>query len=181
MHKFYLQLWFFWFIRVFLFTISLAIATASLITLFIYMKKGFVPLDAEVSAALFAVWKFWFFLSVNITLLLSLFLTLKYSFNRCYGGYMLRLKACTEESHAYKENLGYGDLIRVWRKWFMLLIWLVGALMIITFVLIYLFTSFHSLFEWFSIYLLYFFIFISGYFSFLFMGARCKNVKIVKC
>ena len=56
----------------------------------------------------------------------------------------------------------------VWRKWFMLLIWLVGSIMIFALALTHLFTSYSGLFEWFDIYWLFGFILMEGYFSFFF-------------
>ena len=95
---------------------------------------------------------------------------------------MLKLKGCQKQSDSpYVAVVGYGDLLKVWRKWFMLLIWLVGSMMSIAFVVTYLFSSYETLFEWFSIYLLYFFIFIAGYLSFVFLPGRCKALKVVGC
>jgi len=182
MRSFYFRLWSAWLVRVVVYTLVFAALLSGAITLFIYIKQGMLPLNEEVEAALYAIWHFWFLVSVNITLLFALFGSIKYLFNHCYAGYMLRLKVCDKaENTEYIEVVAYGDLIKVWRKWFMLLIWLVAAFMILSVVFTYLFSSYESLFEWFSIYLLYVFIAIAAYFSFILLSARCRAIKVVKC
>jgi membrane protein YdbS with pleckstrin-like domain len=71
--------------------------------------------------------------------------------------------------------------VKVWRRWFMLNIWLVGGFMIIAVIFTYIFTNYDEIFEWFSIYWLCAFIFLSVYISFILLGARCKQVKVSKC
>jgi len=182
MLKFYLFLWLSWLFRVVLCTLLSAALFAFIVTLFIYVKQGFMPIDRVVFEALLKIWTFWFSILLNLSLLFALFRSVKYLFNHCYAGYILKLKACTKkESGKYIEIIGYGDLLKVWRKWFMLLIWIVGSLMILAFVLTHLFTTYNSLFDWFSIYLLYLFIAIGGYFSFVFITARCKCIEVIKC
>jgi len=182
MGKFYLRLWFFWALRVILCSLFFAFVFALIITLVIYAKQGFSSLDKQSISALLEIFKFWFFISLNLSVLLALFRSIKYIFNRPHAGYMFKLKQCVKEnSSEYIEVIGYGDLVIVWRKWFMLLIWLVGSLMVLALIITYLFTSYTSLFDWFNIYVLYLFILLSGYFSFFILANRCKLVKIVKC
>lgn len=133
----------------------------------------------EVSQALFELFKFWFPLAWSLTLLIALFRSLKYIFNICISGHKLQLLAC--DNNETIDNIGYGDLVKVWRKWFMLMIWLVGAMMIISIFLTYIFTSYSGIFEWFDIYFLFIFVLLSGYLSFILLAGRCKNVKVVKC
>ena len=173
MVRFYLLLWLFWLIRVVLCTLFTASILSLLVTFFIYVKQGFVTIDAVAFDALFDIWQFWFLISLNLALLFALFRSVKYLFNRCYSGFMLQLQGC--------DIVGYGDLIKVWRKWFMLLIWLVGSLMVLALIATHLFTSYDSLFDWFGIYLLYLFIAMAGYISFILIVARCKSIKVVKC
>ncbi|MBA1432080.1 MAG: hypothetical protein FAF04_00455 [Epsilonproteobacteria bacterium] len=186
MQKFYFELWLAWALRVIFCSLVLAVFFALLTTAVLYLKQGMVSLNAEVQAALFDLFSFWFFLSLNIAVLIALFRSVKYLFNHPHAGYMLRLKKCSkdkseEEKEAYIEFIGYGDLIKVWRKWFMLLIWIVGSLMILALVITYLFTPYKALFDWFNVYVLYAFILAGGYLSFIFMPARCKSMRIVKC
>jgi len=182
MSRFYFFLWLFWLLRVTLCTLASAGLFAFIITLSIYMKQGLVSLDSTVVSALLDIWNFWFTISLNIGLLFALFRSVKYLFNRCYGGFVLKLNRCIKENTSgFIEEIGYGDLIKVWRKWFMILIWLVGSLMVISLGLTYLFTSYSSLFDWFNIYILYLFIAIGGYISFIVMAGRCKSVRIIKC
>ncbi|MCD6433635.1 MAG: hypothetical protein J7L21_06300 [Sulfurimonas sp.] len=176
MSRFYLFLWLHWVIRVTLCSVLLASGVSFLVTIFIYFSQGLPPLGVEIFRALFNIFEFWFQFFWSLTLLVSLFRSLKYIFNAPYAGYELKLVAC--ESSDVLEEIGYGDLVKVWRKWFMLLIWISGAIMILALVYTYLFTSFSSLFEWFNIYWLFGFILIAGYFSFILLGARCKKVKV---
>jgi len=181
MSKFYLELWLSWSLRVIFCSLFFAFVFALMITLGIYAKQGFSSLDKQSISALLEIFKFWFFISLNLAVLLALFRSIKYIFNMPHAGYMFKLKQCSKDnSSEYIEIIGYGDLVKVWRKWFMLLIWLVGSLMILALIITYLFTSYTSLFDWFNIYILYFFILTSGYFSFSVLANRCKSVKIVK-
>ena len=182
MSRFYFSLWLFWLFRVVLCTLFIAILISAAATLFIYMKQGMLPLHDEVLAALYDIWHFWFIISLNIALLIALFRSVKYLFNRCHGGYMLKLKVCQKiEKAEFIEIIGYGDLVKVWRRWFMLLIWLVAAEIIFSVAVSYLLSSSMSLFDWFSIYILYLFIAVGAYFSFIFLSSRCKAIKVVKC
>jgi hypothetical protein len=152
------------------------------ITIFIYLKQGIPHIDAEVLNALFLVFKFWFILLWNITFLFALFRSIKYIFNRCFNGYKLILLTCPKKSKSEViELIGYGDLVKVWRKWFMLLIWLVGAQIVIALIFTLTFTSYDGLFDWFNIYILFSFVIFAGYFSFIILTSRCKRVKIKKC
>jgi hypothetical protein len=175
-------LWFSWLVRVVGCTLFVAALLAGMITLFIYLKHNVTFVDAEVLEAVKDIWTFWFALALNISLLFALFRSVKYLFNKCYGGYMLKLKLCQGEQsqERFKESIGYGDLIKVWRKWFMLLIWLVGAELVFTFGMNTLVSS-ASMFDWFNIYTLYFFIAVAAYFSFVFLAARCQCIKVVRC
>ena len=139
-------------------------------------------LNQEVLLALFEIFKFWFSVLWNFTILIALFRSLKYIFNTCYGGYKLVLHTCVNKSKSeIIEFVGYGDLLKVWRKWLMLIIWLVGVQMILALVFTMLFTSFDAIFDWFNIYILFAFVLIAGFFSFVLLSVRCKLVKVQKC
>ena len=179
MSKFYFLLWLRWAIRVSVMSMLLAIVIAAFITIIIYIQQGGVSLNTEVYTALFAIFIFWLPLSWSITLLLALFRSLKYIFNQCSNGYELKLLECNKTDVI--EVIGYGDLVKVWRKWFMLIIWLTGTQMIIALGISSLFSLYSAIFDWFNIYILFIFILISGYFSFILLGGRCQKVKVVKC
>jgi len=182
MSRFYLYIWLYWLGRVVVCTLLSASFLAFAVTLFIYIKQGFAPLESEVRAALLEIWIFWFSITLNIALLFALFRSVKYLFNRCYGGFMLKLKSCTPKStREFIDPVGYGDLVKVWRKWFMSLIWLTGGMMVIAFGLTYLLSAYDSLFSWFDITVLYLFIALSGYISLMLLVARCKSIKVIKC
>ena len=139
-------------------------------------------LNKEVYTALFDIFKFWFSVLWNFTLLIALFRSLKYIFNTCHDGYKLVLHTCIQRSKSEViEFVGYGDLIKVWRKWLMLIMWLVGVQMIFAMIFFMLFTSMSAIFDWFNIYILYAFVLVAGYFSFILLSVRCRLVKVKKC
>lgn len=179
MAKFYFYLWLKWAMRLTIFSIVSALFLSITITLFIYFLKGSANLNNEVVSALLDLVKFWFPIIWSLTLLLALFRSLKYIFNICIHGYELKLVECN--SNEYLDVVGYGDLVKVWRKWLMLIIWLVGSQMIFALAVTYVFTTYNGVFDWFNINWLFGFILSSGYMSFIILSARCKKVKVVKC
>ena len=179
MSKFYFLLWFRWALRVSINSVFLASLLSIIITIFLYIKQGAVTLNIEVLEALFEVFMFWFPLTWSVTLLLTLFRSLKYIFNNCNNGYELKLLECNKNDVI--EYIGYGDLVKVWRRWFMLMIWLSGVQMVFALGISYIFSIYDAVFDWFNIYILFLFILSSGYFSFILLGGRCKKVKVVKC
>ncbi len=179
MSRFFLLLWLRWATRLTLCSTFLALFFSSLLTLFVYFSQGAPELISEVNIALFDILKFWFMIFWPLTILIALFRSLKYLFNSCINGFELKLLSCDTKS--YIEQIGYGDLVRVWRKWLMLLIWLVSAFVIFALVYTYALSSYSGLFEWFDIYTLYIFILISGYISFVLMSTRCKKIEIRPC
>ncbi len=182
MSKFYFSLWLQWVFRLTLCSIAFASILSLFVTIFIYIAQGMPTYSSEVYSALVQVFTFWFVILWNFTLLIALFRSLKYVFNSCHSGYKLQLLSCLKETkREVLDCIGYGDLLKVWRKWFMLMIWLVGAQMIFALIFTKLFTSYDGIFEWFNIYILYTFVLVAGYFSFILLGSRCKRVEIVKC
>lgn len=136
-------------------------------------------LSSEVLDALLEIAKFWFPITWSLSLLLALFRSIKYIFNTCSGGYELKLYGCHENQSL--EHIGYGDLVSVWRKWFMLIVWMSAAQMVLALAFTYALSDFEGVFEWFDIYWLFGFILLSGYFSFILLTNRCKRVKIKQC
>ncbi len=182
MSRFYFLLWVKWAVRLTLCSISFASILSVVVTVFIYISQGMPTHSSEIQSALVQVFIFWFVILWNFTLLIALFRSLKYVFNSCYSGYKLQLLSCPKDGKSeVLDAIGYGDLLKVWRKWFMLIIWLVGAEMIFALIFTKLLSSYDGIFEWFNIYILYAFVLIAGYFSFMLLGGRCKRVEIVKC
>lgn len=179
MYKFYLLLWLKWAARVTLCSLFFASLFSGFITFFIYAYQGLPTLSQEVTNALFEIAKFWFPIAWSLSILLALFRSIKYIFNSPIAGYELKLYACGEKKILL--HVGYGDLVKVWRKWFMLIIWLSGAQMILALAFTYVFSKHESIFEWFNIAWLFGFILLSGYFSFGILAKRCSRVKIQKC
>lgn len=182
MNRFYLSLWFFWALRLTLESLTLGAAFALFTTLLIYLTQGLATLDEKVIWALFDIFKFWFMILYNVALLIVLFRSIKWIFNSSHASYKLELLKCPKEGKKeVLEVIGYGDLVGVWRKWFILLIWLVASEMVVAFIFTYLFSSYKGIFEWFNIYVLYTFVLIAGYFSFMLLSSRCKQVRISRC
>jgi len=180
--RFYLYIWLHWVLRLTFSSVLSALVLATLISTYLYVSQGMQPITLEIREALFDITKFWFVILWSLTLLLFLFRTLKSVFNSCFNNYKLQLLTCPNEGKTEViEEVGYGDLVKVWRKWFMLIIWLVGAQMIIALALTYAFSSYDAVFDWFNIYVLYAFILVAGYFSFMILSSRCKRVRLVKC
>lgn len=179
MARFYSLLWLHWALRLTLCSIVLACGISFVITTSLYISQGAPSLNDKVLLALFDLFTFWFAIMWSITLLIALFRGMKFIFNRCHAGFTLKLLAC--EKQEYLQSIGYGDLVRVWRKWLMLLIWLVASEMVLAIIFTKSFTNVSGVFEWFSIYWLFTFILIAGYFSFIILGSRCKKVKIIAC
>jgi len=185
-NRFYFFIWLQWAVKLTLYTFVLTFFIALFITAAIYINQGLQPLNNEVKMALLAIFKFWFILSWNFALLIILFRSLKYIFNRCLQGYEFNLLTCPkeekkDETREIIHDIGYGDLLKVWRKWLMLLIWIVAALMILALIVMKVLSSYESIFDWFNIYVLYTFILIAGYFSFIILSMKCKKVRIRKC
>jgi len=180
--KFYFRLWASWATYITIRSFFLAAVMSFLVSSVLYVKQGYPSLNSEVIDALLSLFKFWFVILWNVAILLALFRSTKYLFNRCFAGYKLNLLTCVKEQNAeIIDPVGYGDLVKFWRRWFMLLIWLVASEMIFSLVLSFFFSSSESLFEWFNIYILFGFILLAGYFSFMLVSNRCKQVRIVKC
>jgi len=179
MHKFYFLLWFRWATRLTIYSISLSSLFAFLITSYTYFSQGTPTINITIFNALVEIFKFWFPILWAVTLLLSLFRGLKYIFNNCINGFEMKLLSCSGDDII--QTIGYGDLLKVWRRWFMINIWLVGSFMVFALVYTKLFTSYSGVFEWFSIYWLFSFILLSAYLSFILLGAKCKQVKVVQC
>lgn len=173
------MLWLRWAARLTICSVLFAAFFSLLATLFIYFSQGMPQLRDDVTLALFEIFRFWFALFWSLGILISLFRGLKYIFNSCINGFELKLLTC--DATQTIEPVGYGDLVKVWRKWFMLLIWLVGSFTVLAIVYTNFFTSYSGIFEWFDIYTLYGFILLGGYFSFIIMSSRCKRIKIAVC
>ena len=177
MIRFYTSLWISWVLRVSIESLFFSLLFSFLITFIIYIKKSFPPLDDEVLKALWTVFVFWFPISWSLSLLLALFRSLKYIFT-CKNGYSYKLYSCDKKEI---KEIGYGDLVSVWRKWFMLIIWMVAGIVLVLSMFFKLFFDFSSVFDWFNIWVLFIMVLVSGFFSFIFLPARCQKVKVLRC
>lgn len=181
-NRFYLLVWFWWALRLTLCSVLMASFLSILVTLSLYINHGMQELSSEVFLALREVFWFWFGILWSFTLLVALFRSLKYIFNSCHDGYKLNLLSCPKDGESEViQAIGYGDLVKVFRRWLMLIIWLVGAQMIFALAFTKLLFFNIAVFEWFNIYVLYAFVLVAGYFSFMFLSTRCKRVKVSKC
>lgn len=179
MLRFYFFLWLYWVLRVMLCSVFLASTLSFFLIIYVFINQNMPQLTDEVIKAIFQVFSFWFPIFLSLTLLIALFRSLKFIFNHPFAGYELKLLECN--SYEQIDIIGYGDLIKVWRKWFMLIIWLVGVQMIIAIVFTNFLSTYDGFLDWFNIYFLALFISFAGYFSFIILSAKCKRVKIIKC
>ncbi|MBN2782533.1 MAG: hypothetical protein JXQ66_04775 [Campylobacterales bacterium] len=179
MNKFYLFIWIIWLKKLIISSVLLTTFLSLAITLSIFFFKSSLNFDENILDALFDIFLFWFAFSSNFTILIALFINLKYIFNRCENNYMFKLLECN--SKEFIEVIGYGDLVKVFRKWFMHLIWIVSSFVILSLFVANIFFDYQNLFDWFSIYYLYGFMSLAGYLSFIVMGSRCKKIKIIRC
>ena len=178
MSKFFFLLWFRWAVRLTVCSILFAALFSFFLTVFIYFFQGMPSFNDEVEIALFEIFKFWFMVFWALSLLLAQFRGLKYIFNRCINGFELKLLTCSGDKI---ENIGYGDLPKLWRRWLMLNIWFIGSFMIFALIYTTLFTRYNGVFEWFNILWLYGFILIGGCFSLIIIGLKYKKIKIATC
>lgn len=182
MSQFYRAIWIVWMMRMVGWTLLLSFAFALLITVILYLKEGTPSLSIEILRALFDISLFWFLLALNFAIPLAFFISVKSLFNLPFGGFAFELLTCPKKGESgVIKDIGYGDLLQVWRKFLFLIIYNSAILMLIAVVLSYIFTSYESIFSWFSIYLLYLFILLSGYPSIILLASRCKRVRIVTC
>lgn len=182
MLKFYIVIWFYWVLRMLFVTLFTTISIAVIITFVLYIKQGIPSLSFEILNALFKIFEFWFLLAINFAIPLALFISVKYLFNRCVNGFSFKLLSCPKDAqNEIITEIVYGDLVQVWRKMFFLVIWNSAILMILALIVMYFVREQHTLFSWFSIYLLYLFILLSGYPSIVLLNNRCKRVRIMAC
>lgn len=111
MSNFYFLLWLRWVIRVFLCSFGWALIIALSLTTLIYFNQNMPTLNDEVIKALFNIGYFWFRIVWIFTLLVALFRSVKYIFNKNIEGYELKLSDCKSTQNI--EVIGYGDLIKV--------------------------------------------------------------------
>ncbi len=177
MSRFYFLVWSRWVVRVVLCSGMLSAFFSVFVTFVLYGLKGFPSLDENVIKALVDIFLFWFPITLSFTLLVALFRSLKYVFSKCLNGYEFVLFECNQTKQI--QNVGYGDLVKVWRKWFVLLVWFVmGQVLVVSGLF---FTFVNDVFSWFNIYWLVGFILSGGYVSFMLLPSRVKVVKIRKC
>jgi hypothetical protein len=179
MRKFWFWLWWDWALWVSVSSLLLAGGFDGLLTLGIYISKSMPELNAQTLKALADIWIFWFGIIWSVTLLLSIFLSMKRFFNRCFDGYKLQLLTCKDSELI--DIVLLGDIVKVWRKWLMILIWGVAAEILIVSVVRYVFGFGIGFWEWFSLFWLYLFLLIAALSSLPLMASRCKRVRLVRC
>lgn len=179
MGRFYFLLWLRWALRITVCSVAFSVLFSSFVTTVTYLSYDTPSLNSELIEAVFDIFVFWVALFWPLALLLSLFRSLKYVFNVCLGGFELKLLTCDAQDTI--DIIGYGDLLKVWRKWLMLLVWIVGSLMILAVFATKLFMPYDSIFEWFNAYWLYAFIVAGGYAAFVLMITKCKKIKAIVC
>jgi hypothetical protein len=181
MRKFWFLLWFDWVVFVTFSSLFFAGFIDSITVLVIYVLKNMPNLSTTTLSALGDIWMFWFGIIWSGTLLLSIFLSIKRFFNKCFDGYKLQLLTCAVKNEEVIDIVLLGDIVKVWRKWFMVLIWGVATQILLVSVVRYLLGLGMDFWEWFSVGYLYLFILFAALSSLPLMVARCKRIRLSKC
>ncbi len=178
MRSFWLGMWWRWALWVTLFSILVALITDIALTFGIYLLKGVPPLNATVFEALLEIGRFWFGILWSITLLLALFLSVKRLFNRCIAGRQMHLFTCKD--HERINPVLMGDVVVLWRRWMILLIWVVTVETLAVSGVGYLW-GIEGFWSWFDIYWLYAFLVIASALTLPLLPSRCKRIEVVSC
>lgn len=176
MRKFYLSLWLYWAFWVGFYAVAAAALLALLATAATYLVQGAASLTPQRCSALADIAWFWFAVSFNAGLLLGLIAGIHKLFSRCFFGWNYRLLDCQGEE---SENMPMKLWLKLWRKWFFALIWVV-AVEIMVAALAGMAVGI-GLKAWFSVYWLYVFVFFAGLPLLVVMPLRCKMVKVAPC
>ena len=179
MGRFYLRLWADWVVRLSLESVIGAFFLTLGVVGYFYVKKGMPELSDEVSDALVNIFRFWFSILWSVAFLAALFRGVKYFFNKCYNGFVLHLFSCSSKERI--EPVGYGDLIKVWRRWFMLLIWITAAFIVVRVIVGHFLFGIESVFSWLGLPELYAFVVAAGFFAIVLSTSMCKRVKVELC
>jgi len=179
MRKFWLLLWFDWVVFVTVSSLFFASIIDFILTLSIYILKDMPTLESETLNALGAIWMFWFSILWSGTLLLSIFLSMKRFFNKCYDGYKLQLLTCKD--FEVIDIVLLGDIVKVWRKWLMVLIWAIATEILFVSVVRYFLGLGLEFWVWFNMGWLYLFILLAALSSLPLMAVRCKRVRLRTC
>jgi len=179
MTRFYLRLWLFWFFQVSILSLGTAAFGDAAVTAGLYLYRGAPALDASVLEALWEIAGFWFGIIWSVTLLWALFVSLHRILERCYAHRKFILLTCKGDERI--TPVGYGDIVTLWRRWMMLLIWLVAAQLILMVGIRVVLGFEKALQEWFDIYWLYGALMIAGALSFPLLATRCKRIRVSQC
>jgi len=179
MRRFWFFLWFDWVVFITISSLLFSTVIDFILTFSIYISKGMPTFDTETLNALGAIWKFWFGIIWSATLLLSIFLSMKRFFNKCYDGYKLQILTCKE--FEVIDIVLLGDVVKVWRKWLMVLIWGVATEILFVSVVRYFLGLGLDFWVWFNMGWLYLFILLAALSSLPLMAARCKRVRLTRC
>ncbi|MEA1919258.1 MAG: hypothetical protein U9N52_05410 [Campylobacterota bacterium] len=181
MRKFWFLLWFDWALWVSVSSLIFAAVIDFFVTGTLYVLKGMAELNSETLSALADIWLFWFGIIWSVTLLLSIFLSMKRFFNVCHDGWKLQLFTCAVKNAEVIDIVLLGDIVKVWRKWLMALIWAVATEILMVSVVRYILGFGIGFWEWFTMGWLYLFILLAAWVSLPLMAARCQRVTITSC
>ncbi|MBN2896974.1 MAG: hypothetical protein JXK05_13905 [Campylobacterales bacterium] len=122
---FALRLWLYWLWWVLLYSVAVAAATAAVLVGVIYVLKGAPALDADVYGALEAIARVVFVPLWCAALLWAHLMVTRRLFACCLGGRRLILLTCKGDERIYP--VGLGDVLPVWRRFLMLIVWIVAV------------------------------------------------------
>ena len=179
MRRFWVGLWWRWALWVTLISLLWAAGASVLLTFGLYLYKGMPPLEKGVVTALGDIARFGFPVFWCFAFLAAFFRSVRRLFGHCIDHFRLTLLSCDGETRI--ENPGSADTVRVWRKWFFVIIWAVAAEVIVAALLHFPFASGGGAMGWFSLYWLYLFVLLAALATLPLMGARCPFVKVERC
>ncbi len=178
MIRFYFLLWLHWVGVLLLQSIGSAFLLTLIFVAWIYFSKD-VALNKDVIDALVSLFSFWFWVIWSATFVASLFFAFKSFFNHCYAGYVLKVIDCN--SHVALEHIGYSDLIQIWRKWLMLLIWITAFFIIVLSILLYALFEIQTLFSWLNLTIMIVLAICSAFFALFFLRFRTQKIRVERC
>jgi hypothetical protein len=182
MLKFYTLLWLFWALRMIFVSLLIGALLSILITSFLYLREGSPALSTQILSAVFDIFYFWFLLLLNLAIPIALLINTKYIFNSCINNISLKLISCAkEEQGEFISEVGFADILTVWRKMLFLIVWISAIFVLVSFLYFYLFSTADSFFEWLGVFYIYGFILLGGFFALILLTNRSKNVNLHSC
>ncbi len=119
----YLRLWLYWLFWLFLYSLVAAVLVDMVLVGSIYLIKGAPSLDEQVRRALGSMVLTIFGPLWSMVLIGTQLIVLRRMMQRCFGGKRMILLTCKGDERIWP--VGLGDVLSVWRRWVVLIAWMV--------------------------------------------------------